>query len=152
MLTRLRRPPEFVLRGAIFFEISRRAAVRIGLMRPRLLLAAAVLLLAAWLVSDLNCSTAPAPREAPRAASAQPASGPAPATPTRTPPPDVFASAVRPILLAHCAPCHEPGGVMYERLPFDHAEVIASHSAGVLKRIKAPDERAAIERWLATRS
>jgi hypothetical protein len=60
-----------------------------------------------------------------------------------------FASSVRPILLSHCAPCHEPGGVMYERLPFDQAQTIATHPAGVLKRIKDPDEKAAIEKWLA---
>jgi len=111
-------------------------------MRQRLLLAAA-LLLPIWLLPDLNCSStavSPAP-DPPKAAGA-------PVAPTAAP--DLFASTVRPILLGHCAPCHEPGGVMYERLPFDHAEVIASHSAGVLKRIKAPDERAAIERWLAT--
>ncbi len=41
---------------------------------------------------------------------------------------------------------------MYERLPFDHADVVASHSAGVLKRIKTPDERAAIESWLASQA
>jgi hypothetical protein len=62
-----------------------------------------------------------------------------------------FAATVRPILLSHCAPCHEPGGRMYERLPFDRAETIASHSEGVLRRIKAPDERAAIEKWLGAR-
>ncbi len=63
----------------------------------------------------------------------------------------VFAATVRPILVSHCAPCHEPGGKMYERLPFDRAETIASHSEGVLKRIKVPDERAAIEKWLAAK-
>jgi hypothetical protein len=61
-----------------------------------------------------------------------------------------FASTVRPILVTHCAPCHEPGGRMYERLPFDRAETIASHREGVLKRIKVPDEKAAIEKWLAS--
>jgi len=34
-----------------------------------------------------------------------------------------FTSAVRPILVARCAPCHEAGGKMYERLPFDRAAV-----------------------------
>jgi hypothetical protein len=105
------------------------------------LLAAAALLVPIWLVPDLNCSkTAVAPRpDAPKIAEATP-----------TPVPDLFASTVRPILLDHCAPCHEPGGVMYEKIPFDHPEVVASHSTGVLKRIKAPEERAAIERWLAS--
>ena len=103
------------------------------------LLAAAALLAPIWLLPDLNCSkTAVAPRSA------------APKIAEATPAPDLFASTVRPILLEQCAPCHEPGGVMYEKLPFDHPEVIASHSTGVLKRIKTPEERAAIERWLAT--
>jgi len=58
-----------------------------------------------------------------------------------------FTAAVRPILVAHCAPCHEAGGKMYERLPFDRAETIASHREGVLRRLKG-DDRAAVERWL----
>ena len=115
-------------------------------MKQRLLLAAA-LLLPVWLLPDVNCSTRAA---APAASSPKGGErgGSPPATPT--PQPDLFAATVRPILLGRCAPCHEPGGVMYERLPFDHADVVASHSAGVLKRIKTPDERAAIEKWLAS--
>jgi len=58
-----------------------------------------------------------------------------------------FTAAVRPILVARCAPCHEAGGKMYERLPFDRAETIASHREGVLRRLKG-DDRAAVERWL----
>jgi hypothetical protein len=62
---------------------------------------------------------------------------------------DVFASTVRPVLAARCAPCHEPGGKMYATLPFDRGETIASHREGVLKRLKG-DDRAAVEKWLAT--
>jgi hypothetical protein len=109
-------------------------------VKQRVLLAAG-LLLPIWLLPDRNCSRVAV---APKPASATTAGV------TPTPPPDLFATTVRPILAGHCAPCHEPGGVMYERLPFDHADVVASHSAGVLKRIKGPEERAAIERWLAT--
>ena len=50
---------------------------------------------------------------------------------------------------AKCAPCHEPGGKMYEKLPFDRAETIASHREGVLKRLKG-DDREAVEKWLAS--
>jgi hypothetical protein len=60
-----------------------------------------------------------------------------------------FDSSVRPVLQAHCAPCHEPGGKMYERLPFDRGETIASHREGVLKRLKG-DDRATVETWLAS--
>jgi hypothetical protein len=82
------------------------------------------------------------------------------ATPTReatavpvavVPTPDTFSSTIRPILSAHCAPCHEPGGKMYDRLPFDRAEVVASNPEGVLKRLKGQD-RETVERWIANRS
>ena len=59
---------------------------------------------------------------------------------------------MRPILASRCAPCHNPGGRMYERLPFDDAEVVASHREGVARRLKDPDERAAFERWLEARA
>lgn len=108
-------------------------------MKQRLFLAAG-LLLPIWLIPDRNCSrVAVAPEEATSTGTGV----------TPTPAPDPFASTVRPILAAHCAPCHEPGGVMYERLPFDHAEVIASHSTGVLKRLKGTD-REAVEKWIAS--
>ncbi len=67
-----------------------------------------------------------------------------------TPPPSdaVFTSEVRPILVAHCAPCHEPGGKLYAKLPFDDPAVLSSHEAGVKKRLKGDDLKA-FERWLA---
>jgi hypothetical protein len=141
-------------------------------MRPRLLFAAPVLLVV-WLASDHTGPAGPKggaasararydPSETP---TSQPdflhaAVGVGPSDPTRTPaaPAEIqaaadpaFAATVRPILVSHCAPCHEPGGKMYERLPFDRGETIASHREGVLRRIKALDEKAAIERWLASR-
>jgi len=61
---------------------------------------------------------------------------------------DPFRGTVRPVLLSRCAPCHEPGGKMYEKLPFDDGKVVASHSEGILRRLKG-DDRAALERWLA---
>jgi hypothetical protein len=63
--------------------------------------------------------------------------------------PGGFGTSVRPVLQAHCAPCHEPGGKMYDRLPFDRGETIASHREGVLKRLKGGD-RAVVETWLAS--
>ena len=60
---------------------------------------------------------------------------------------DGFASAVRPVLVAHCAPCHEAGGKMYDRMPFDKAETIASHRDGVLRRLKG-DDRETVAKWL----
>jgi mono/diheme cytochrome c family protein len=61
---------------------------------------------------------------------------------------DEFRATVRPILSARCGQCHDPGGRMYARLPFDDPKTITSHSAGVLRRLKG-DDRAAVEKWLA---
>ena len=41
---------------------------------------------------------------------------------------------------------------MYERLPFDDPEVVASHHEGVARRLKEPEEKAALERWLQARA
>lgn len=38
---------------------------------------------------------------------------------------------------------------MYDRLPFDDAKVLSSHSEGVLRRLKGEDKEA-FERWLAS--
>ena len=61
---------------------------------------------------------------------------------------DPFRETVRPILSARCGQCHDPGGRMYARLPFDDPQVVSSHSAAVLRRLKGED-RAALEKWLA---
>lgn len=61
---------------------------------------------------------------------------------------DGFATNVRPILARTCAPCHNPGGIMYGKLPFDDPDVIRGHSEGVLRRLKGAD-RDAVAAWLA---
>lgn len=63
-------------------------------------------------------------------------------------PADPFRETIRPILSARCGHCHDPGGRMYARLPFDDPQVVSSHSEGVLRRLKGED-RAAMEKWLA---
>ena len=65
------------------------------------------------------------------------------------PAPDLFTSSVRPVLSVRCAPCHEPGGKMYGRLPFDSPGVVSSHSEGILRRLKGED-RQTLERWLSS--
>ena len=143
-------------------------------MRPRLLFAAPVLL-GVWLASSRDGPVAAKgdaalgttrydPSETPtsqpdRLGSSSAATGAGQSDPTRTPtaPSQIqaavdpaFAATVRPILASHCAPCHEPGGKMYARLPFDRADTIASHREGVLRRIQKPEEKAAIQKWLAS--
>lgn len=65
--------------------------------------------------------------------------------------PTQFETSVRPILERRCQPCHWPGGKMYERIPFDDPWAVASHREGVLRRLKEPEENAAIVRWLDSR-
>ena len=87
----------------------------------------------------------PAPSALP-SPSAVPAPSPVP-VPTEVP--DLFATVARPVLRTRCAPCHEPGGKMYGRLPFDDPKVVSSHGQKVLGRLKGED-RQSIERWLAS--
>ncbi|MCA1582605.1 MAG: DUF3465 domain-containing protein [Acidobacteria bacterium] len=98
-------------------------------------------------------------REGPRAAAAaglpaetasdQAAAAP-PAAAAVIPPASValFQSTVRPVLAARCTPCHEPGGKMYGRMPFDNASVVALHAARMAGRLSGPD-RKTIEEWAA---
>jgi hypothetical protein len=51
-----------------------------------------------------------------------------------------FKTQVQPIFKTNCSPCHFPGGKLYEKLPFDKAETILHHQAGILKRIKKEEE------------
>lgn len=76
------------------------------------------------------------------------AAPPAPAVSAPTPVADLFRETIHPILSARCGECHDPGGRMYARLPFDDPQVISSNSAAILRRLKG-DDRAALEKWLA---
>jgi hypothetical protein len=77
-------------------------------------------------------------------------------TPRVSPPPpvkleqvsDPFQTTIRPILSERCGACHDPGGKMHARLPFDDPHVVASHHEKVLRRLKGAD-REALHRWIA---
>jgi cytochrome c553 len=84
---------------------------------------------------------------APSSASVVPEPQPAAAT-SAAATSDPFRETIRPILSARCGACHDPGGKMYARLPFDDPQVVSSHSEGVLRRLKDED-REAFQRWLA---
>ncbi|MEP6769727.1 MAG: hypothetical protein ABJC61_13730 [Acidobacteriota bacterium] len=77
-----------------------------------------------------------------RDASASPAAGIPPASV------ELFQASVRPILAARCTPCHEPGGKMYGRMPFDNASAVALHAARMAGRLSGPD-RKTLEDWAA---
>ena len=61
---------------------------------------------------------------------------------------DPFQTTIRPILSKHCGACHDPGGKMYARLPFDDPHVVASHQEKVLRRLNGADHEA-MQRWIA---
>ncbi len=77
----------------------------------------------------------------------------APAQPAlqAAPEPDVFSGTVQPLLARTCTPCHVPGGRMYDRLPFDDPDTVRANKDGILRRLKAPEDREVLERWLASR-
>lgn len=96
---------------------------------------------------ERTASTAPEHPVKPAEATALVAS-PAPASAVPPASADPFRAIVRPILSARCGACHDPGGKMYARLPFDDPKVVASHPEGVLRRLKG-DDREALQRWFA---
>lgn len=83
-------------------------------------------------------------REFPKAAA--PERAPAPASAPVAAAPDPFHASVKPILAKKCAPCHNPGGQMYAKLPFDDRGTVASHLPGIRKRLKGDDLKA-FETW-----
>ncbi len=86
---------------------------------------------------SLPAETEPAPALAPSAAAVIPPASLA-----------LFQSSVRPVLAARCTPCHEPGGRMYGRMPFDNASVVALHAARMAGRLAGTDRRT-LEEWAA---
>jgi len=86
---------------------------------------------------------AAAPASQPEAVATSAPQASAIATPEAT-----FDASIKPILVQNCMPCHFPGGKMYERLPFDDPTVVRSHPEGVLRRLKDPETRLVVERWI----
>jgi hypothetical protein len=63
-----------------------------------------------------------------------------------------FESTIRPLLAQRCTPCHQPGGVMHGRLPFDDAQTVADAARdrpGFLRRLKGADHDLVVA-WVAT--
>jgi len=112
-------------------------------MRGRMLISLVVA------VASARCAASQPPRTATPAAVPAAREASTPAEPGgRT----AFDDQVKPVLARTCAPCHNPGGKMYERLPFDDAETVASHAEGILRRLKEPADRGPVEQWLRART
>lgn len=111
--------------------------------RPRTVLAT---LLLAGVALGPRCAGTPHPDTLPNgeSESVAPPPDPLPASGET----EKFQSSVRPVLSTRCAPCHEPGGKMYARLPFDDPKVVSANATAMLRRLKG-DDRAALERWVA---
>lgn len=62
-----------------------------------------------------------------------------------------FDSQVKPVLQTRCTPCHFPGGVMHERLPFDQAQTIRGLGEKMFTRIKDEQEQKLLRAFLAQR-
>ncbi len=53
------------------------------------------------------------------------------------------------LILDRCQPCHFPGGVMYEQLPFDQPKTIVALGEKLFTRIEIEQERELIRAFLA---
>ena len=93
--------------------------------------------------------TMPVAAPAPVAAAAPAAVAAPPGARATAAGPSVFLATVRPRLAERCAPCHNPGGRMYERMPFDEPRVLREHQKGLLRRLKGEDLEV-FQRWLTT--
>ncbi len=115
-------------------------------MPPRLAVTSllALVALGAWSCSPRRAVSS----EPPKAAAVDAPVPVAVASPKPAPVDPGFEAKVRPILATSCAPCHNPGGKMYDRLPFDDAQTVRSHADGIRKRLK-DDNLRALEAWLA---
>jgi hypothetical protein len=56
---------------------------------------------------------------------------------------------VKQMLSTNCSPCHNPGGKMYDRLPFDNPEIVRTHSTRISGRLDKPEDKKLLEDWLS---
>jgi hypothetical protein len=102
----------------------------------------AIVLVACGVQACAGASAARQQRQAPP----QPPVSPAP-LPTPTPGVD-FARDIGPVL-GRCQPCHFPGGVVYEQMPFDRAETVHRLGTRLFSRIKDEQQQQLIREFLS---
>jgi N-acetylated-alpha-linked acidic dipeptidase len=59
-----------------------------------------------------------------------------------------FARDVLPILEQRCTPCHFPGGVMHERLPFEVEGTARVLGTKLFTRLRKPEDQVVVRAWL----
>jgi N-acetylated-alpha-linked acidic dipeptidase len=59
-----------------------------------------------------------------------------------------FARDVLPILEQRCTPCHFPGGVMHERLPFETEATSRVLGTKLFTRLRKPEDQVVVRAWL----
>jgi hypothetical protein len=59
-----------------------------------------------------------------------------------------FARDVLPILEQRCTPCHFPGGVMHERLPFETEGTSRVLGTKLFTRLRKPEDQVVVRAWL----
>jgi len=102
----------------------------------------------------LGCASGPAAGRPPAAESGRPSATPVP-SPTATPSPSPtparidFALRIRPILEEKCAPCHFPGGRMYDRMPFDRESTVRTLGEAMFTRLRDAEDQDLLRTFLA---
>lgn len=56
---------------------------------------------------------------------------------------------VKEMLSRNCGACHDPGGKMYEELPFDNPEIVSAHGASILPRLNETTDKDLLQQWLS---
>lgn len=59
-----------------------------------------------------------------------------------------FGASIAPLLKANCTPCHFPGGVVFEKYPFEDYETVFALRKKLGTRLKEPEQQALLARWL----
>ncbi len=59
-----------------------------------------------------------------------------------------FTNSIALLLKANCAPCHFPGGTVYEKYPFELYETAFTLRKKLGTRLKETEQQALLARWL----
>lgn len=57
---------------------------------------------------------------------------------------------VKEMLSRNCGACHDPGGKMYEELPFDNPKIVSAHGDSILQRLDETADKDLLQQWLSS--